>query len=522
MKKLLIGLFIFFVVLGAAALYLNSYLKNQLQEVIKNDLPESLTLDYQELNIDSWGGNASMMNATVRLKANDSMPRSEVKNASVKLQGLDHWDYFKNKNIHFKRISIHADSLTHYSHRSQENEEPTQKKDSTAENPISAKNLDRHFQIEKFDLVTDYIQIINPKTNSVSLKTAHFNLELENITPTISETITRPFNYEKIAMSYDSLYYEMNQFDVLTIGQVNWDGNDLELEDTRLKTQYSRSQLSQMLKKERDHMNFSIKNIKIHDLKYGEKSEKFYINASLLELEQPFLNIYRDKRLADDYEKKPLYSKMLRDLNFEMMMDTIKLKNGGIIYNEKVNNQTDPGTLNFSSLNASLFNMGNTYALGEKKTRIAINAVFMKSSPMHLDWNFDINDPQDKFYLKGSLSKLPVSNLESFTSPNLGVEMSGELEHTYFTIYGTNYSSHIDMQMTYDDFKVNIMDQEKKKKKWFASTIANIFIAKTSKNEEAGFKEGSGDVNRDQTKSFFNYLWLNLREGMLKTVTALD
>ena len=267
MKKLLIGLFIFFVVLGAAALYLNSYLKNQLQEVIKNDLPESLTLDYQELNIDSWGGNASMMNATVRLKANDSMPRSEVKNASVKLQGLDHWDYFKNKNIHFKRISIHADSLTHYSHRSQENEEPTQKKDSTAENPISAKNLDRHFQIEKFDLVTDYIQIINPKTNSVSLKTAHFNLELENITPTISETITRPFNYEKIAMSYDSLYYEMNQFDVLTIGQVNWDGNDLELEDTRLKTQYSRSQLSQMLKKERDHMNFSIKNIKIHDLK---------------------------------------------------------------------------------------------------------------------------------------------------------------------------------------------------------------------------------------------------------------
>ena len=45
---------------------------------------------------------------------------------------------------------------------------------------------------------------------------------------------------------------------------------------------------------------------------------------------------------------------------------------------------------------------------------------------------------------------------------------------------------------------------------------------KTSKNDEGGFKEGSGDVNRNQTKSFFNYLWLNLKDGMLKTVTALD
>ena len=60
------------------------------------------------------------------------------------------------------------------------------------------------------------------------------------------------------------------------------------------------------------------------------------------------------------------------------------------------------------------------------------------------------------------------------------------------------------------------------KKKWLVSTLANIFISKTSKNDEGGFKEGSGDVNRNQTKSFFNYLWLNLKDGMLKTVTALD
>ena len=159
---------------------------------------------------------------------------------------------------------------------------------------------------------------------------------------------------------------------------------------------------------------------------------------------------------------------------------------------------------------------------GEKKTKIDLNARFMKSAPFSVDWDFDVQDEQDKFRFVGTLSNLPAKQLQAFTGPNLGVEMTGSVARTYFTIYGNNYSSHIDMQMTYDDFKVSILNQEKGKKKWLVSTLANIFISKTSKNDEGGFKEGSGDVNRNQTKSFFNYLWLNLKDGMLKTVTALD
>ena len=524
MKKLLIGLFIFIALLGAAALYLNTYLKSQLQGIIQNDLPNSISLDYDDLNIDSWGGNASMTHATVRIKANDSMPRSEVKNASVTLTGLDHWDYFKNKNIHFKKISIHADSLTHYQKRSEKDkkEEKEKKKDSITENPISAKNIDRHFEIEKFDLVTDYIQIINPKTDSINLRTAHFNLSLENITPTISETITRPFNYERISLSYDSLYYQVNQFDVLTVQHVNWDGSSLKLDNTQLKTEVTRNELSQSLKKERDHVDLKIKKIRIDSLKYGDRSGKFYINSSAMTLEEPSLNIYRDKRVADDNTPKPLYSKMLRDLKFDLMIDSIIIKNGFIVYSEKVNTNEPAGEINFKKLNAKMAHVGNTYKENEKKTTIDIQAIFMKKTPISIDWNFDVQNKQDKFNLVGSLNNLPVENLNGFTKPNLGVEMQGHLSKTFFTIHGNNYNSKIDMQMTYDDFKVAILNQEKNKKKWFTSTLANLFISKTSKREDTGYKEGKGEVTRNQTKSFFNYLWLNLKDGMLKTVTLLD
>lgn len=522
MKKLLIALFILVVLLGGAAIYLNTYLKDQLQRVIENDLPKSISLSYEDIMIDSWGGNAEIKNACVDFKSNDSLPGSRVQNATVTLKGFSHWDYFKEKNIHFKTINIHADTLIHYPH-SGIKKTADEKEEDSLDNPISAKNLENGFQIENFNLVTDFIQIRNPKTEQIELRTAHFNLKLKEITPTISETPTRPFNYEQIQLSSDSLYYKLNAFDVLTIAQIRWDGISLILDNTQIKTTISRSALSKQLKSERDHNNFSIKQVIVDSLRYGHHpSKKMYIDASKLELKQPALVIYRDKRLPDNYETKPLYSEKLRELDFDLMIDSVQISNGAITYEEKVSSAADAGKLDFKQIHASIYNLGNTYALGSKKTQIDIEALFMHKSPLRLKWNFDVQNKQDQFYVDGSLKNLPAADLNAFTSPNLGVSMEGSLQEVYFNIVGNDYNAHVDMKMKYDDFKVSIVDQEKKKKKWLASTLANIFISKTSKREESGFKEGQGDVQRNRNKSFFNYLWISLKEGMLKSMTLLD
>ena len=523
MKKLLIALFILVVILGITAIYLNTYLKNQLQEVIENDLPQSISLSYDDIMIDSWGGNAKIENACVSFKSNDSIPGTSVQNATVEFKHFSHWDYFNDNNIHFKTINIHADTLIHYPNSNSKKEIVQEKENDSIENPISAKNLDRSFQIEEFNLITDFIQIRNPETEQIELKTAHFNLQLKNITPTITEAITRPFNYQEIHISSDSLYYKLNAYDALTVAKVDWDGNQLDLEDAHIKTLISRQALSKNINKERDHTNFRIKKLTLDSVRYGHHpSKRMYVDASLLTIEQPALILYRDKRLPDNYESKALYSKKLRELKFDLMIDSVRIKNGSIIYEEQVNTGAPAGKLDFRNIQASIYNLGNTYALGEKKTAIDIKAIFMQKSPFQLHWEFDVQNTKDAFKTNGSLSNLPANDLNKFTSPNLGVAMEGELQEIYFNISGNDYASHIDMKMKYDDYKVSIMDQEKKKKKWLASTIANIFISKTSKREESGFKEGQGEVTRNRNKSYFNYLWINLKEGMLKAMTLLD
>ena len=90
MKKFLIGLLIFIVLLGAAALYLNTYLENQLRDIIQTKLPSSLAIEYEELDIDSWQGNASLKNA--------NLENANLEDASLKWANLEGAN-LKNANL---------------------------------------------------------------------------------------------------------------------------------------------------------------------------------------------------------------------------------------------------------------------------------------------------------------------------------------------------------------------------------------------------------------------------------------
>ena len=139
-------------------------------------------------------------------------------------------------------------------------------------------------------------------------------------------------------------------------------------------------------------------------------------------------------------------------------------------------------------------------------------------APLHVDWSFDINSPTDRFRFLASLGQLDAGKINSFTQPNLGAKMSGMVQQTYLDIDGNNTDSSINMKMNYSDFKVEILKKDSKKN-WLVSAIANIFISKDSKDNDGGhFNTGEGKATRDQTKSFFNYLWLNVKSGLIKTL----
>src|SRR5690606_20505285 len=111
---------------------------------------------------------------------------------------------------------------------------------------------------------------------------------------------------------------------------------------------------------ERDHFNLTIDSILIKNHVFGIKNDSiFYFESKQVNFYQPIFKIYRDKLVEDDLSYKPLYSKSLRNLKFDLQLDQVILNNATIVYTEKVKEETNGGRLEFSDLNATISNLGN-------------------------------------------------------------------------------------------------------------------------------------------------------------------
>jgi hypothetical protein len=271
---------------------------------------------------------------------------------------------------------------------------------------------------------------------------------------------------------------------------------------------------------ERDHFDINIKSIVLKDQDFGYKQDSlFYFTSPSLEILDPNLIVYRNKLVVDDAKVKPLYSKMLRNLNFDLTLNSILIKNASIKYIEKVKSDAIAGEIDFSKLDATISNLSNTYKSPDK-TSININATFMKQTPIDIEWYFDINDVNDHFIFKADMGQLNANKMNMFTEPNLNVRLEGEIHKLYFTIDGYDNTSTVDLKLNYEDFKVIIMQKKERKENKFLSAVVNIFVSKDSDKRENQFRNGSASVERDKTKSIFNFIWLNASKGLLNAMTG--
>ena len=56
------------------------------------------------------------------------------------------------------------------------------------------------------------------------------------------------------------------------------------------------------------------------------------------------------------------------------------------------------------------------------------------------------------------------------------------------------------------------------KESWLGSTLVNMLVRKDSHHKGGKTRHSRGRPLRDPTKSFFNYLWLNPKDGLIDTL----
>ncbi|MFA5297483.1 MAG: hypothetical protein WC389_04670 [Lutibacter sp.] len=506
-KKIII---IFLIIIVGSLFFLQYKFKSEVINAIDTKLPSNIKLEYAQINANVFKGSVELDSFSAKLLNSDKLVVTLLNAKSLSITGFSLWKFALNKTISIKNIILNNPNLQYY----QQQLEP---KDATTN-----KQFDKAITIDKISVINGTLKGNKVNKNKddtllISLDSIYFTLnKLSTNTNKLKEKI--PFNYKDFQLKSKQFFLNMNSYEELRIEALAIENDKINLKNLFITSKFTKEELSAKIAVERDHLELQIPELAINKLNFGYNSNKLFVTAGSSEIMKPNLTIYRDKRVADDMSIKKMYSEVLRDLSFDLAISALKINQGYVSYAERVENTDEAGKIFFNNVNANLTNLSNSYKKGEK-TKISVNSNFMGKAPMNLDISFDVNNEQDDFLASGQFKNFNAKIANTFFEYNLNAKAEGEIEQIFFTFNGNDFNSEGDLKMKYKEFKFEILNKKNKTNK-LLTAIGNLFVNDGSKADEDGFRHGKIKVKRNETKSFINYLWINLEDGLKSTLTG--
>ncbi|MDR0195457.1 MAG: hypothetical protein LBI73_10070 [Myroides sp.] len=357
------------------------------------------------------------------------------------------------------------------------------------------------------------------KGDKHTLNIADVNATILNIEINDKTSLNKiPFSYDKTKFTTGAIKYDTQKYYDITADNLSIDNKDLKLTNFVMKPKYSRKKTVSMFRYADDIFTLNAKEITLKDYKWDfDKAGVLLFKTELLNINQLDANIFRDKSPTFNMSIKPMFSKKLRDIPFGLQVNTVAIKNSKLVYEETDKNAVAPGKIMFHNFNATIKNVYSGY--GQTKvptTSIAVNARFMNAAPLRVDWTFNVLNRSDQFNIQGKITNFPANSMQPFLQPYVKASTQGSISLVTFNFSGNNRSATGTYGMKYEDLRVTIYKKDGEKKKKFLSAVGNLIIRKNTKDEVKTVNIKT--VDRVQEKSFFNYLWLCIMQGLKQTV----
>ncbi|WP_276167853.1 hypothetical protein [Zobellia alginiliquefaciens] len=483
--------------------------KKSIANYLDTKLPPHIQLDYKDIDVNVLMGTAKLHTIKLDIGKRDSVRHTAVQIEALEVVGLGYWHFLVNNKVQVENLNIETPKFTHYLKEQQTD---------TAQEDNDHIALLKTIQIGKIKVSNGAITLLKRDSDSTAMKLDSVHIEIEDVKTDVELINSKiPVTYASLNFTGESLYVDLGAYEVLSIAKVDVNEGNLSVSDLKLKSKYNKTELSWHLHKEHDYINLEIPKVHFKAIDFGYKNEKLWVRTGPAKLTGPNLEMYRDKLLPDDWVRKKLYSKALRELPIQIEVPEIAIEDGHIVYSERVNRKTEPGKIVFAKVDAKILNVQN---LSDKKedTQVKAKALLMNQAPITLNWSFDVQKESDAFTASGTVKNFNSKGLNSFLDSNLRVRAEGEVQELYFTISGDAKSSVGDMKMKYEDFEFSVLKKDRSGINKLLTTIGKIFVNDGSNTDESGYRYGGITAERDPTKSFFNYLWLNVSSGLTSTI----
>lgn len=473
------------------------YIKQKAEQKIKKELSKA-QIEYKDIAI-------RLIPSKVQLT--DVVYQNDTKTGSAKsitISNISYWNYFINNTIDISEIRLTAPRWE----QSLDEKTPESKQ---------TKNSLQKITIDKF--IAENANLLFTNAQDTVLKLSNGNLNIKNLatnTKLINQKI--PANWDKVNFSFTDLFSHIDKIHKLKIDSFSYKNEDFNVRNLAIIPRYSRTNYVYHIPYEKDLITLKMPEINAHNFQLINPKDSLSISLNILQIDEPNLNLYRDKTVNDNPTLNDLYSKMLRDAPILIHIDSIAINNGYVSYEEKYKKEQAPGKITFTNLQANISKLYNFHSTEKiPDTTIRMKALVFDKSEVNIDWIFNIGNPQDYFNIKGSGQNFSATSINKFLTPAFLIKTEGSIDKFYFNYTGNNDMADGDFHIYYNKFKIKILNKDKHELK-IISWLANLFV-KNKPESNGHTKTHTENIERDKTKSFWNYFWSCIQESLSQSLT---
>ncbi|GLU51202.1 hypothetical protein [Dyadobacter frigoris] len=360
------------------------------------------------------------------------------------------------------------------------------------------------------------VQLDKFKTNRIGFKRnkaeKHTRLSLERLKiedltanqTDLDQGLSWFINRSGARLQLDSLSLQTEK-SFLGLGQLRFDGKgrQLTMRSFSLNPAVSRSDFYEGRVYRKIYLTTQTGEIQVNGLELKKEG----LQMSYVGIDNSALTIYADKlKKFGPPIIQPLPVAALAKIGFPFQIDEIWLRNARVHYTELNPVSKDTGSVNFSSINASIRNVSSNRTVGADSLHVKVSALFLDKMQLQVAMSQSYRDTLGGLRLDIELGPGKFTELNPFLAPLLSARArSGYLDSMRMTAVGNDYISKGFMNLHYHNLKADLLDSGKVDKQKFRTRLIGFFANKIAIRNSNTKKEASFIFVRNRQKPVIVY-----------------
>lgn len=304
----------------------------------------------------------------------------------------------------------------------------------------------------------------------------------------------------------------------------------LSVENVVFKNKLGKYEYIRQFRKEINWMEVHQGKLVVNGMDFQQYFRAGVIEAQHLLVEGIDLEVFRDKRMPDETEKRPkMIHEIIADLPTKIFIDTIVVDAMKVTYEERPDNDAPrSGSIYLDQINATISPFTNfEERLAENdQLKIKAEARFMGAGKIQVDAVYFVSDKDGKFTLKGNIGPMDLTLVNQMIEPATQVALKkGKINEVFFNFIANDFDGTGEVVAKYENLEIEILDKKFEHNqnvfRKLGAFLANKLVIKSQNpNKRGELKTGAVYEQRNKSKFIFHYWWQLLLSGLKSTITG--